>query len=1225
MSRRVCAVSLALAALLVVLASAEVMAAAGMRLDGEWEVCFTDSSQPPVVGWEKAPVPGLFPVRPAARYLWCRASLPTPSLPQDAEAVLSFGGVKYGALVFLNGQEVGGHRGGYEPFDIDVTGRLEPGRRNQLVVRVSDVRACFARPPDDLTGRMTLGQFDAIARDNLLYPIGSQMHTLGIWDSVWLWVRPKVHIADVFVITSVREHKITAQVEIANHSAQQAEGTLRAIVVDENGTVLELPPQTVTLPAGSTQSVALICSWKDPRLWSLDQPNLYTLRTSLETDAGKDEVDARFGFREFWTDGPDFYLNGTKIHLLGTASHPLGFSKEDALRVLRTVREANAVIFRVHAQPLPDWWYEAADELGVLLVHESALWCFASCYRFGDDAFWQNASEHIRAQVRKERNHPSIVLWSAENELLLTGGWQVPGVEAKVGALADVIREVDPTRPVMFDGDADPAGRADVINLHYPHEFPRHSDYPNTAYWLEKGDVLETYPRGFFAWDRKKPLYIGEFLWLPSASPDQLTGLLGDAAYVDYYAGRNRCRGLSWKYQIEAYRYAGVSGMCPWNFWETGVGGEAYQLAREAYSPVTAFIRDYPTRFFAGQPVERKLAVYNDSLSPASLTVRLQAGGVIQHDVRVAVGPAQKAPLTFGFPAPEFETEQDVPFVVIVLEDGKEKHRTEQILRVVPFPKPSERLPEKVLLYDPANSTGPILDRLGIATVPVSSLSQLPPGEVLVIGAQAFTEGEQVGSSSRDSIAAFLNGGGRVVVLEQSAYPKDLLPLSLVQRPVTIAFPRATHHPVLLSLQEDWLRFWQGDNVVARKSIQKPPVGNFKALVDAGTEAGLELAQLAEVRAGNGSALLSQLLLVEKFNQEPAAARILTSLLEYAAETRAPFRRAWMVCDDAAVKGVLARAGAHFTDVTGHLAETDLNPSDVLFAAGHLSEIVKEQDKVRGFIESGGVLFLHQPTPADVANLAALLPPEIALSATPCGPALRAADDELTDGISNQELYWLGQHEGLPWDPTAPDPEAYAGYFVLRPQGEPKIGVLGRYLSPPPGETPPLHLVQGQTMAVFSGGTMEAKVTVDKAGLQSLLLKLGGTPLGGIYPRVEVFVDGRQVGSVQLRSAGPEEHYLMAFIAAGEHLIGLRFANDAYSPPADRNLIIYSLAVAPVASLENVVFVTNPPVLLRVKVGNGLVVLDEMNWQNPGRNAKRAFRYLSTLLTNASVELKPGG
>ena len=179
----------------------------------------------------------------------------------------------------------------------------------------------------------------------------------------------------------------------------------------------------------------------------------------------------------------------------------------------------------------------------------------------------------------------------------------------------------------------------------------------------------------------------------------------------------------------------------------------------------------------------------------------------------------------------------------------------------------------------------------GARVVEARDLARLPRADILLLAPHALddlavAQGPPTvggGSGARASLADFVRRGGSVVVLEQSRYPKGLLPARLLDRGCTIAFRRTTDPLVFRGTEAEDFRFWRGDHVVARKTIAKPTEGRFLAHVDSGGPDGLVYLPLLEIRDGRGRYLLSQLLIGEKLGKEPLAGLMLENLLHRAA------------------------------------------------------------------------------------------------------------------------------------------------------------------------------------------------------------------------------------------------------------------------------------------------------------------------------------------------------
>jgi beta-galactosidase/beta-glucuronidase len=469
----------------------------------------------------------LFPRRGNGAYgLWYTRSFDVPaSFGSGKHLKLEFGGAKYTATVYVNGEQVGSYDSGFVPFNFDVTEHINPGQPNEIFVAVGGVPFTMKRqvpnPPRDLDSLRALGPLG-------LVPLGLLAHEVGLWDGVSLVAYNPVYISDTFVSTSFRNKQIVAQLRVSNDSDIPRQVSVSATVLDGSVEVLDLPSKTIQVGPGASSSLVLKSKWPDPKLWSPDSPHLYDLRIELnDPNTLIDSHTQRFGFREFWTDGPDFRLNGIRIKLRGAGTHFFSFrergwdTKEGAMRLLETLKEKNFNIIRFHAQIWPAHMYEAADEVGFLTVPESPMWTRIVHYAdIHDPRFWENAKAQLQGMVIRDRNHPSVAFWSIENEFLHMVGRdeeQFRTIEREIAKLGRFVKTLDPTRPIIYAADLDPEGTADVIGLHYVVEYPNFNLVPDEFYWLNKpierspGQGLGLLHPEPWMWDRKKPFFITEF------------------------------------------------------------------------------------------------------------------------------------------------------------------------------------------------------------------------------------------------------------------------------------------------------------------------------------------------------------------------------------------------------------------------------------------------------------------------------------------------------------------------------------------------------------------------------------------------------------------------------------------------------------------------------------------------------------------------------------------
>lgn len=1203
-----------------------------LRLDlsGTWEYVRCDSLDDPLpqTGWAPLQVPQIIPGFRGGG-AWFRRSLEVPAEWRGRRLILRFGGVKWSSRVLVNGTLVGGCFNGHDLFEVDATKAVRFGQANELLVGARDWTGVFDPEAPPFEWRENV-EVRALPVDRVLAPIGGVVTSFGIWAKPELLVCAPLRVADLTVVTSVRQRRLTVTVALDN-PGPAAGVTLRAAVHERGGDrVLELPAERAEVPAGGTALVRLAADWPEPHLWSHEDPYLYDLRLAVTPTVGEgEELSQRFGFRELWCDGPDFVLNGHRVHLLGSSWWPPNppYSDDRVRETLLALKAANTPVFRTHTQPWPENWYTIADEVGVLMIPEGAVWNDDGVYRLDDPRFWDNYRAHLLAMVRWLGNHPSVVMWSLENEL--TGpriNDDTPEREAALAALADDVRAADPTRPVTYESDGDPGGKADVIGLHYPHEWPRVHDWPNCADWLPGPPANAAGGGGFFwdddpfRWTKQKPLYIGEFLWIPSNNPDWSTIFLGDRAYNDYHRARIEAKAISWSMQTKAYRRADVSGMCPWTVVEGGALDESNPLwlaHRDAYRPQAAFVREYDARFYTGDALQRTLDVYNDTLVPAAYTLRVAferpAGGALGEPVVRAL--PQMEPGEHRIETVELVAPPPGEAVLKVTLDVGGRQVFEDRLAVRAYAR-EELPPVEVGLYDP-HGTAAGLVAAGLKVRPLPSLEGELPRVVLVApDALAETAEEAnavpvIGGAGRlgERLTRFVADGGRLLLFSQSRLPAGTLGLSTSKRGSTMAFPTMPSHPALAGIGEEDLKFWRGDHVVTAWEAPRPATGGSLPLAVTGSGAGLALSPLLELRRGAGTAIYCGLLVPQKVDSEPVAARLLANLVRYLDGYAAAVQPTSLYCRDEAAAQMLAGVGLKAKLAgEGPLAEgcgvaVVYDPPDLDAWAGRL----------RRFVEDGGTLLLSNVRPEaatglDELGLAGL---QLAPTAAPIS-RLEHPPTILGEALVREDLYWLGPQTGvISWAtrPRAID-QALA---VVAPRVEPDRGQ--RYECEAMTVEGAVVRVEPTYVLLASTGTISGSITVPTAGTYVIGVTGWGSPVAGVFPLVAVRVAGRQVGEAYLASREPGSYGLAADLPAGELPIELRFVNDANTATEDRNAMVDSVTVTPATTIEGLIPLTAPGAVVARRLGRGLVVLDEIRWTAAGENTPRARRYLAALLT----------
>ncbi len=477
-----------------------------------------------------------------------------PASFEGKEVFICFKGIAGGFEAFMNEEKFGEGFDSFMPFYFDVTKYVKPGVNTLSVKAVSPSEFNVQGP-----------------RGNITYPSGSfwGMHIRGIWQDVILYAREKVSVSDVYLNPSVSAGRVTAEVTVANYTDTEKRvsltGSVYKWITGKNGTpdpadrgradfgkaLAEFSSASVTVPAGGTASASVTCSGAGLPLWSMDKPSLLLASFELSGDAS-DRLDRRFGYREYEIRGRDLLLNGKKIILKGDSWHFMGIpqmTRRYPWAWYTAIKAANGNAVRLHAQPYPEFYMDMADEMGIAVLDESAIWESHCAFNFMEDVFWERARDHVKRLVLRDRCHPSVFGWSIENEV--TAGMIVAGhteeektmVIGKCGALYDICRELDPSRVwVSGDGCEDLRGLLPVNMLHYG-----------------GGDYYKIIAA------RDKPWGVGECTAAYYGTPKELSRWNGDRAYESMLGRMEALAYESWANLALDQRANGASYMCVFN------------------------------------------------------------------------------------------------------------------------------------------------------------------------------------------------------------------------------------------------------------------------------------------------------------------------------------------------------------------------------------------------------------------------------------------------------------------------------------------------------------------------------------------------------------------------------------------------------------------------------------------------------------------------------------
>ncbi|MDP4238195.1 MAG: glycoside hydrolase family 2 TIM barrel-domain containing protein [Bacteroidota bacterium] len=466
------------------------------------------------------------------RMAWLRRSFQIPSSWNGKRIVLHFEAVMGDFVVFVNGEKTEEHFGDYMPVDIDITDVAKLGQVNELRVGIRH-RKLFDK---------TSSQYKYFRST---YPPGSNTDNLvGIWQDVFLQALPPVRVTDVFVKPWVDKDELEFDVELENQTSKEQKLTVSGAVKEwvnrASKDVLGAPEikwqlgandliavnsGQVILKPGERKRIILKSKVQGRlKLWSPTEPNLYTIL--LQVNGKKQVLDCksqRFGWRQFTIQGKDFYLNGKKIQCFADIQHPFGAyicSRRFAWAWFKMIKDFGGNTVRLHAQPWPEFYYELADEMGLMVLDEGALFGSSLSLNFGEEITWERTAQHIDALVMRDRNHPSVIGWSAGNELFAIRAYNKPTPDVaalwdeKIIKIAQRPAALDPTRQfITDDGDQDMNGHLAVWSKHFGH-----------------GLKLDLLPK-----DLNKPLIIGESGATYYGKPKDLYQFAGEKAYESYY------------------------------------------------------------------------------------------------------------------------------------------------------------------------------------------------------------------------------------------------------------------------------------------------------------------------------------------------------------------------------------------------------------------------------------------------------------------------------------------------------------------------------------------------------------------------------------------------------------------------------------------------------------------------------------------------------------------
>ena len=1025
-----------------------------LALAGNWEIARADEQLPPAniavpmeapktnAVYRAIPVPSdknvARPDLTFAHRVWYRTKINVPATHSGRGFTLTFPRNNLNTTVYVNGVFCGFNKNPNAPFTIDVTKGIKPGQVNTVYVGIRDAWYGYSNSPKDPMKLRKMFNiplsFVGNGFQDLAYPIWHAWES-GIVQTPVLQSVGSVYASDVFVKSDVAHQRLAGEALVTNTTALPFESVISFLVIDAKtnkavdgwGYNLTLAPHKSKVVTFDEEATNLKFWWPQPN------PQLYFLRISIGVkDAIVDSNYITFGFREWGSRGKDFTLNGMVWH--GWADLCAGDTPED---FLKNYRAANERFMRLagHAQGGPTWngltpgdALDFFDKNGVVVRRSGDLDGEAIGYNaiendpvlrdlYKSDIkmdLMQNWRDQMVQQVIAERNHPSIHVWSIENEWLYINcinlyADKLDTFEAESKKTLDAVMAADPTRLAMTDGGG--SGKGNIFPIHGDHyvfDSGRPGAYPALAY--------EQNPdgggRGRWHYDGLRPRYMGEDYFASGINPADYAPFGGEETFIGN-ANTRKAKAKVQRMLTEGYRWAEFGA---YHFW-LGTEGPAEQYA--AFPDLAVFVREWDSTFSDGKTVTRNCGIFNDQFTdsddPITFKAVLTVGGkstvTDTKTFTVARGTNKKFTTTF-VPSIVGNKRVSGTWTITLTQEGKEKFRDVRPVTILPTRSllpdfASGRgattsygvtlYPERItpgtsagaktdfalhfsfggkegkkagiipLVYDPNGSVIAYLHGLSVPFNAVKTLDNLPKDALLIVGRDALNAED----AASTKLAAFASSGRRVVVLEQTN-PLKYQALPAIMEPATnegrIAFIEDENHPVFDGLQNsDFFTFANGE-VVYRNAYEKPTSG-AKSLLQCDNR--LSRTAIAEVPAGSGLILLCQVNVGANLGKNAVANKLFDNLVMYAASYKREYRSVVVVTSgNSATIAAMKAAGVQFSESTDILKAISGRNSIAVLAATpeNLKFLAINKAALDKFNDAGGFLFLTDLTPEGLTD-----------------------------------------------------------------------------------------------------------------------------------------------------------------------------------------------------------------------------------------------------------------
>jgi len=437
------------------------------NLNGLWDYAIVgkDASQPAEFDGEilvpypiESALSGVMKKVGKDKRLWYRRTFTVSKKWKGKRVLLHFGAVDWDTTVWVNGKEMGGHKGGYDPFSFDITDALKAKGDQEIVLSVWDPTNAGTQPRGKQVARPGGIWYTAVT---------------GIWQTAWLEPVAAAHIESFKIEPDVDGRAVVVRMDVASPAGK----TVAKVTVLDGKRKVSIGEIEITGGEGGTATLSIKTGVANAKLWSPDSPFLYGLNIAVSHDGDvTDEVSSYFGMRKIEMKKDEagvnrLFLNNKVLFQYGPLDQgwwPDGLytaATDEALKYdIEVLKKLGCNMLRKHVKISPDRLYYWCDKLGLMVWQDMPS---------GDKYIGRNAQDirrtpesaaqfeaELKAMISTFYNHPSIVMWVPYNE-----GWG----QWDTGRIATLIKELDPTRLVNSASGWTDRGVGDVHDIHsYP-------------------------------------------------------------------------------------------------------------------------------------------------------------------------------------------------------------------------------------------------------------------------------------------------------------------------------------------------------------------------------------------------------------------------------------------------------------------------------------------------------------------------------------------------------------------------------------------------------------------------------------------------------------------------------------------------------------------------------------------------------------------------------------